>query len=83
MPDGAFVIDLSPMRQVTADPDTLIITAQPGVLLGELDAAQEHGLVVPAGTVSNTGPAGGHRAARHTGGRAWPPRLHPAAGLER
>lgn len=59
MPAGAFVLDLSKMREVTVDPKTGIVTAQPGVLLGELDqATQEHGLVVPAGTVSTTGVAG-------------------------
>lgn len=59
MPDGAFVIDLSNMRTVTVDPAGRTVSAQPGVLLGELDAAcQQHGLVVPAGTVSATGVGG-------------------------
>ncbi|HKT05271.1 MAG TPA: FAD-binding oxidoreductase [Rugosimonospora sp.] len=59
MPGGALVVDLSKMRSVTVDPATRIVRAQPGVLLAELDAAtQQHGLVVPAGTVSTTGLAG-------------------------
>jgi FAD/FMN-containing dehydrogenase len=59
MPDGAFVIDTSPMKGITVDPQTGITRIEAGVLLGEMDAAtQEHGLVVPAGTVSATGAAG-------------------------
>ncbi|WP_328875427.1 FAD-binding oxidoreductase [Streptomyces sp. NBC_00287] len=59
MPGGAFVLDLSGMRGITVDPDTRTVRAQAGVLLGELDAAtQEHGLVVPSGTVTSTGVAG-------------------------
>ncbi|WP_369029642.1 MULTISPECIES: FAD-binding oxidoreductase [Streptomyces] len=59
MPGGALVVDLSAMRAVSVDPETRVVRAQPGVLLGELDAAtQEHGLVVPAGTVTSTGVAG-------------------------
>ncbi|WP_030621536.1 FAD-binding oxidoreductase [Streptomyces fulvoviolaceus] len=59
MPGGALVVDLSEMKAITVDPETGVVRAQPGVLLGELDAAtQEHGLAVPAGTVSSTGVAG-------------------------
>ncbi|KOV51411.1 FAD-linked oxidase [Streptomyces sp. AS58] len=59
MPGGALVVDLSGMRSVTVDPQTRVVRAQPGVKLGEMDAAaQEHGLAVPAGTVSSTGVAG-------------------------
>lgn len=59
MPGGALVVDLSAMKAIDVDPETRVVRAQPGVLLGELDAAaQEHGLVVPAGTVSSTGVAG-------------------------
>ncbi|MFI1485205.1 FAD-binding oxidoreductase [Streptomyces sp. NPDC020747] len=59
MPGGALVVDLSAMKEVTVDPRTRVVRAQPGVLLGELDAAaQQHGLAVPAGTVSSTGVAG-------------------------
>ncbi|MEU5677051.1 MULTISPECIES: FAD-binding oxidoreductase [Streptomyces] len=56
---GALVVDLSGMRAVSVDPQTRTVRAQAGVLLGELDAAtQEHGLVVPSGTVTTTGIAG-------------------------
>lgn len=59
MPGGALVVDLSAMKKVTVDPETRVVRAQPGVLLGELDAAtHRHGLAVPAGTVSTTGVAG-------------------------
>ncbi|MGW2521394.1 FAD-binding oxidoreductase [Streptomyces sp. NPDC001617] len=59
MPGGALVLDLSGMRGVSVAPDTRTVRAQAGVLLGELDAAtQEHGLVVPSGTVTSTGVAG-------------------------
>ncbi|MHB8695684.1 MAG: FAD-binding oxidoreductase [Solirubrobacteraceae bacterium] len=59
MPDGAFVLDTTLMNGITCDPATGITTLQAGVLLGQMDAAtQEHGYVVPAGTVSKTGIAG-------------------------
>ncbi|MDX2707576.1 FAD-binding oxidoreductase [Streptomyces sp. PA03-6a] len=59
MPGGALVVDLSAMRAVTVDPQTRVVRAQPGVTLGEMDAAaQRHGLAVPAGTVSSTGVGG-------------------------
>jgi hypothetical protein len=59
MPDGAFVIDTSPMRGIEVDPSARTARIEAGVLLGELDVAtQEHGLAVPVGTVSKTGAAG-------------------------
>ncbi|MCW2997852.1 MAG: linked oxidase-like protein [Solirubrobacterales bacterium] len=59
MPEGAFVIDLSPMKGISVDPATGVARVEAGCLLGEMDAAtQEHGLVVPSGTVSETGVAG-------------------------
>jgi FAD/FMN-containing dehydrogenase len=59
MPGGALVVDLSAMRAISVDAQTRVVRAQPGVLLGELDAAaQQYGLAVPAGTVSTTGVAG-------------------------
>ncbi len=59
MPDGALVIDNSRLKSITIDPATARVTIEAGVRLGELDAAtQEHGLVVPAGVVTDTGAAG-------------------------
>src|SRR5215212_2647142 len=57
--DGGLLIDLSPMKGIRVDPEARTVTAQPGVLLGELDReTQAFGLVVPAGFVSHTGVAG-------------------------
>jgi len=57
--EGGVMIDLSPMKRVDVDPVARRAHVEPGVLLGELDrATQEHGLAVPAGTVSHTGVAG-------------------------
>jgi FAD/FMN-containing dehydrogenase len=59
MADGALVIDFSLMKGIEVDPAIGQVTIEAGVLLGELDAAtQEHGLVVPAGVVTQTGAAG-------------------------
>jgi FAD/FMN-containing dehydrogenase len=59
MADDALVIDMSTMKEVDVDPGSGRVTLQSGVLLGEMDAAtQRHGLVVPSGTVSETGAAG-------------------------
>jgi FAD/FMN-containing dehydrogenase len=59
MPSGAFVIDNSLLKAITVDEITGRVTMQAGVRLGELDAAaQRHGLVVPAGVVTDTGAAG-------------------------
>lgn len=55
MPAGTLVVDLSSMKAIAVDPSTRVVRAEPGVLLGELDAAaQRHGLTVPAGTVTFT-----------------------------
>lgn len=59
LPGGALVVDLSAMKAIGVYPEMRVVRAQPGVLLGELDAAaQERGLAVPAGTVNSTGVAG-------------------------
>src|SRR5688500_14465683 len=70
--DG-LVIDLSQMKAISVNPTERTATAQPGVLLGELDAAtQEFGLAVPAGTISHTGIAG----LTLGGGTGWLMRKH-------
>jgi FAD binding domain/Berberine and berberine like len=57
--DGGVVADLGAMKGIRVDPEARRVTAQAGVLLGELDSAtQEFGLVVPAGIVTHTGLAG-------------------------
>jgi FAD/FMN-containing dehydrogenase len=57
--DGGMVIDLSQMKNVTVDPAARVATAEPGVTLGEFDAAtQVHGLATPVGINSTTGIAG-------------------------
>ncbi|MEU8774461.1 FAD-binding oxidoreductase [Streptomyces sp. NPDC048606] len=57
--DGAVLIDLSLMREVTVDPERRIAHAQGGSLLADVDAATTpHGLACPAGVVSHTGLGG-------------------------
>lgn len=59
MPDGALVVDVGALKSVRLDRDSGVVRLGAGVLLGEMDAELErHGLVVPAGTVSDTGVAG-------------------------
>lgn len=57
--EGGVMIDLSPMKAVRVDAQRRTVTAEPGLLLREYDAAtQAHGLASPGGEVSHTGLAG-------------------------
>lgn len=57
--DGGIMIDLSPMKRVEVDAQQRVARATPGVLWGELDAANHaHGLAVTGGQISHTGIAG-------------------------
>jgi hypothetical protein len=57
--EGGVVIDLSPMRSVSVDPENRRARFSGGCLLGDVDrATQVAGLVFPAGVVSQTGAAG-------------------------
>jgi len=57
--DGGMVIDLSPMKAISVDPDKRIARAGGGVLWRAFDeATQVHGLATTGGTVSSTGIAG-------------------------
>src|SRR5438477_5419397 len=57
--DGGLTIDLTRMRAVEVHAGEHVVRAQGGCLLGDVDAATaEHGLIVPAGIVSETGVGG-------------------------
>lgn len=57
--DGGLMIDLSLMKRIEVDPGRRIARAEPGLLLGEFDAAtQAHGLATTMGVNSDTGIAG-------------------------
>jgi len=54
--DDGIVLDIAALKEVKVDPNGTTVTAQPGVILGDLDRATEPaGLIVPAGVVSGTG----------------------------
>ncbi|MEJ2483491.1 MAG: FAD-binding oxidoreductase, partial [Gemmatimonadota bacterium] len=57
--EGGLTIDLSQMRNVEVDPESMTAVVQPGATLGDLDAATlARGLAVPTGINSTTGIAG-------------------------
>src|SRR6266446_8191324 len=57
--DGGLTVDLARMRGVDVSAGEQVVKAQGGCLLGDLDAATaQHGLIVPAGIVSETGVGG-------------------------
>ncbi len=57
--DGGIVIDFSPFRNVEIDPASGTIEVEPGTRLGDVDRKLcPRGMVVPTGTVSETGIAG-------------------------
>lgn len=71
--DGGLLIDLSMMKGIKVDPDARTAQVEPGVTLGELDAAtQAHGLATPVGINSTTGIAG----LTLGGGFGWISRKH-------
>jgi len=71
--DEGFMISLRKMKGVKVDAVGRKASVQPGVTLGELDAAtQEHGLAVPVGINSTTGIAG----LTLGGGFGWLSRKH-------
>ena len=78
--DGGLMLDLSQLKAVQVDPVDRIARAQPGLTLGELDAAtQGFGLATPLGVVSMTGIAGlRRRTAGFDRTRVRPARLFPA-----
>lgn len=57
--DNGMVIDLSLMKEIQVNPDTMTARAQGGVLWGEFDkATQQFGLATTGGAVTTTGVAG-------------------------
>jgi FAD/FMN-containing dehydrogenase len=71
--DGGLMISLEGMKSVQVDPKTRTARVEPGVTLGELDAAtQAHGLAVPTGINSTTGIGG----LTLGGGFGWISRTH-------
>ncbi len=71
--DDGIVLDLSPMKRITVDPQAKTALAEAGVNWGEFDAAtQAHGLATTGGRVTTTGIAGLTLGT----GSGWLERLH-------
>ena len=71
--DGGILLDLSPMKEISVDPDARTVRAQAGVNWGEFDAATTaHGLATTGGRVTTTGIAGLTLGT----GSGWLERLH-------
>jgi FAD/FMN-containing dehydrogenase len=76
MADGALLIDLSRMREVTVNAAAQMATAQGGALWHDLDVATaQHGLATTGGMVSSTGVGG----LTLGGGAGWLMRRHGLA----
>jgi FAD/FMN-containing dehydrogenase len=57
--DNGLMLDCSPMKAITVDPDRRVATVEAGVKLGEfITETERYGLVSPTGTASDTGVAG-------------------------
>ena len=57
--DGGLTIDLAGMRNASVDPATGLVHVDGGCLLGDVDAVTaKHGVIVPAGIMSETGVGG-------------------------
>jgi FAD/FMN-containing dehydrogenase len=66
--DDGLMLDMSLMKGIRVDPEARTVQAEPGVLLGELDAeTHAFGMATPAGTISTTGIAG----LTLGGGQSW------------
>jgi FAD/FMN-containing dehydrogenase len=71
--DGAFLIDLNPMRGVHVDPEQRVAHVQGGAVWADVDhESQAFGLATPGGVVSDTGVAG----LTLGGGYGWLRRKH-------
>ncbi len=57
--EGGLLIDLSPMKGISIEPEEKTARVEPGVKWGEFNpVAERHGLATPGGTISTVGVAG-------------------------